>query len=155
MFLGPISGVPMLKVIVCVPAWAFASMIACRSEPAPESLMFVTSKPEPPPTRGHDDALRELRRLAVEAHGRRDERARRGAQHSGVAEAEAAGVHGGAGLRAEERLALPVVVRRTGVAGRAAIDVDPIVARAGIGADGALEIEQAARRDARSSGPGS
>ena len=49
MFLGPISGVPMLKVIVCVPAWAFASMSACRSEPAPESLMFVTSKPEPPP----------------------------------------------------------------------------------------------------------
>ena len=34
----------MLKAIVSVPAFAFVSSIACRSEPWPESSMFVTVK---------------------------------------------------------------------------------------------------------------
>jgi len=32
-----------LNVIVSNPALAFASKIACRSEPAPESMMLVTA----------------------------------------------------------------------------------------------------------------
>ena len=46
---GPISGTLMLNVIVCTPAWAFASRIAWRSEPAPESAVVVTTVDGPSP----------------------------------------------------------------------------------------------------------
>src|SRR5678815_1908629 len=42
---NPVSDVGMLKTIVCgVAAFAFASRIACRSEPAPLSKVLVTVK---------------------------------------------------------------------------------------------------------------
>ncbi len=44
---GPVPG--MAKVIVSRPGCAFAFVIACRSEPAPLSFVFVTTRLGAPP----------------------------------------------------------------------------------------------------------